>query len=192
MIHTLKHFTNLLPQTPPQRKLPALYVLDSIVKNVGSPYPVYFGRNLFSTFMDAYQLVDPATRRNMEGMLKTWKEGIPNSGDPKPVFPSEVTKRIENALIKAKTAAVQSQQNQVRSTRSPFALPPRPMPADPGLPYRSTPTPPHQSSIYPSPPSNINQAQYGVFSQSSSYTTPQVSFGPDLAFIGRSRSPRLL
>ncbi|KAG9618001.1 hypothetical protein KCU86_g13522, partial [Aureobasidium melanogenum] len=44
--------------TAPGRKLPALYVLDSIVKNVGTPYTVYLGRNLFSTFMDSYTLVD--------------------------------------------------------------------------------------------------------------------------------------
>ncbi|KAI9657024.1 MAG: hypothetical protein M1821_003190 [Bathelium mastoideum] len=155
--------------TPPHRKLPALYVLDSIVKNVGSPYPVYLGRNLFSTFMDAYQLVDPATRRNMEGMLKTWKESIPNSGDPAPVFSSEVTKRIENALIKAKTAAVQSQQNQARSSRPSFPLPPRPMPS-PGLPYQSTATPPHQNGMYAPPSSNISQSQYGNFVQPANYS----------------------
>lgn len=172
---SLKGHTDVLFfKTPPQRKLPALYVLDSIVKNVGSPYPVYLGRNLFSTFMDAYQLVDPATRRNMEGMLKTWKESIPNSGDPTPVFPSEVTKRIENALIKAKTAAVQSQQNQARSNRSPFPLPPRPM-QSPGLPYRSTPTPPHQNSMYTIPSANSIQGQYGNPAQSSPYGSQQVS-----------------
>ncbi|KAF2232061.1 hypothetical protein EV356DRAFT_525389 [Viridothelium virens] len=159
-------------KTPPQRKLPALYVLDSIVKNVGSPYPVYLGKNLFSTFMDAYQLVDPATRRNMEGMLKTWKEGIPNSGDPSPVFQSEVTKRIENALIKAKTAAVQSQQNQARSNRSPFPLPPRPM-QSPALPYRNTPTPPHQNSMYSAPPPNVGQVPYGNAAQPRQFTNPQ-------------------
>ncbi|KAI9711216.1 MAG: hypothetical protein M1820_002203 [Bogoriella megaspora] len=150
-----------IKKTPPQRKLPALYVLDSIVKNVGSPYPVYLGRNLFSTFMDAYQLVDPATRRNMESMLKTWKEGVPGSADMTPVFPLDVTKRIENALIKAKTAAVQSQQNQARIGRSPFPLPQRPMPS-PSIPHNDTPTPP-QNGMYSAPTSNLYQAQYGQY-----------------------------
>ena len=123
--------------------------------------------------MDAYQLVDPATRRNMEGMLKTWKESIPNSGDPTPVFPSEVTKRIENALIKAKTAAVQSQQNQARSSRSPFPLPPRPMQSS-GLPHRNTPTPPQQNNMYSIPPTNSLQGQYGNPAQPDPHTNQQV------------------
>ncbi|KAJ9653207.1 mRNA 3' end processing factor, partial [Neophaeococcomyces mojaviensis] len=47
-----------IKKAPPGRKLPALYVLDSLVKNVGSPYTVYFGRNLHETFMLAYSQVD--------------------------------------------------------------------------------------------------------------------------------------
>ena len=125
--------------------------------------------------MDAYQLVDPATRRNMEGMLKTWKESIPNSGDPTPVFSPEITKRIENALIKAKTAAVQSQQNQTRSVRPTFPLPPRPI-LSPGLPYHNTPTPPNQNNTYPMPSSNATPVQYGNPAQPRLYNNQQVSF----------------
>lgn len=86
-------------------------MLDSIVKNVGTPYTVYLGRSLFSTFMDAYTLVDNNTRRNMEGMLKTWKERVPGSIDPRPVFPVETVRPIETALLKAKTAAIQNQRH---------------------------------------------------------------------------------
>ncbi|KAK8200643.1 mRNA 3' end processing factor [Zalaria obscura] len=131
--------------TSPNRKLPALYVLDSIVKNVGSPYTVYLGKNLYSTFMDAYTLVDSATRKNMEGMLKTWKEPVPGSHDTRPVFAPDVTRAIENALIKARTVFVQQQQ-QSKAQRPPFGLPPRP-----GSAYRNTPTPPQNASLFPPP-----------------------------------------
>lgn len=85
--------------------------------------------------MDAYTLVDSNTRRNMEGMLKTWKERVPGSIDPRPVFPVETVRPIETALLKAKTAAIQNQrhtqpQGAFRGTATPpqyinqFALPP--------------------------------------------------------------------
>ncbi|KAK3074582.1 mRNA 3' end processing factor [Teratosphaeriaceae sp. CCFEE 6253] len=93
----------------PTRKLPALYVLDSIVKNVGTPYTVYLGRNLYKTFMGAYQQVDGMTRRAMVGLLKTWKEPVPGSIDPRPVFQRETVQPIENALLKAETAILQIQ-----------------------------------------------------------------------------------
>ncbi|KAI5266219.1 hypothetical protein E4T47_08304 [Aureobasidium subglaciale] len=130
--------------TAPGRKLPALYVLDSIVKNVGTPYTVYLGRNLFSTFMDSYTLVDSHTRKSMEAMLKTWKEPVPGSMDPRPVFPADVTRTIENALIKARTAAVQLQTR----NRTPLGIPGRPMSS---ATYRNTPTPPHNANQFQPP-----------------------------------------
>ncbi|EME85298.1 uncharacterized protein MYCFIDRAFT_202076 [Pseudocercospora fijiensis CIRAD86] len=119
--------------TSPTRKLPALFLLDSIVKNVGTPYTVYLGRNLYSTFMDAYTLVDGATRRHMEGMLKTWKEPVPGSIDPRPVFPLDTVRPIDNALNRAK-AAVQQRQGM------------------PQMPFRAMATPPQHNGQYPTPP----------------------------------------
>lgn len=60
--------------------------------------------------MNAYTLVDQPTRRKLDEMLKTWKEPVPGSLDPRPVFPVDITRSIENALIKARTAALQHQQ----------------------------------------------------------------------------------
>lgn len=137
------------------RKLPALYVLDSIVKNVGTPYTVYLGRSLYSTFMEAYTLVDSNTRRNMEGMLKTWKDPVPGSMDPRPVFPPETVRPIENALIKAKTAALQSNRNQQAQNQR--------------AEYRNTPTPPQHNGRFGAPPPSQNTLQphygYGVQQQ---------------------------
>ena len=87
-----------------------MYVLDSVVKNVGTPYTLFLGRNLYDTFMNAYTLVDSAVRKRFDEMLKTWKEPVPGSLDPRPVFPPETTRKIENALIRARTAALQQQQ----------------------------------------------------------------------------------
>ncbi|OGM41952.1 mRNA cleavage factor complex component Pcf11 [Aspergillus bombycis] len=101
---------NHIRTTPPAQKLPALYVVDSIVKNVGTPYTLFLGRNMYQTFMNAYTLVDSPTRRKLDEMLKTWKEPVPGSLDTRPVFPPEVTRGIESALIKARTAALQQQQ----------------------------------------------------------------------------------
>ncbi|KAE8378723.1 hypothetical protein BDV26DRAFT_185070 [Aspergillus bertholletiae] len=101
---------NHIRTTPPAQKLPALYVVDSIVKNVGTPYTLFLGRNMYQTFMNAYTLVDSSTRRKLDEMLKTWKEPVPGSLDTRPVFPPDVTRSIESALIKARTAALQQQQ----------------------------------------------------------------------------------
>lgn len=117
-------------QAPPTKKLPALYVLDSIVKNVGTPYTLYFGRNLFKTFMESYAVVDVNVRRKMEEMLKTWKDPVPGSMDTRPVFSHELVRPIENALMKARAATMPQQ----------GAIPGRPRSAM--MPHRNTPTPP--------------------------------------------------
>ncbi len=102
-----------------------------MVKNIGTPYTLFFGRNLYQTFMNAYTLVDGPVRKKLEEMLKTWKEPVPGSLDSRPVFPPDVTRSIENALIKARTAAIQLQQQQAKSLQGR---------ATTG--WRGTPTPP--------------------------------------------------
>ncbi|KAM4066877.1 mRNA cleavage factor complex component Pcf11 [Hirsutella rhossiliensis] len=117
-------------KAPPNKKLPSLYVLDSIVKNVGTPYTLYFGRNLFKTFMESYAVVDHNIRRKMEEMLRTWKDPVPGSMDTRPVFSHELVRPIENALMKARAASMPQQ----------GPVPGRPRSAM--LPHRDTPTPP--------------------------------------------------
>ncbi|KAK1240105.1 hypothetical protein MKX08_007547 [Trichoderma sp. CBMAI-0020] len=118
-------------KAPPNKKLPALYVMDSIVKNVGTPYTLYFGRTLFKIFMESYSVVDHGVRRKMEEMLKTWKDPVPGSMDTRPVFSHELVRPIENALMKARAASMPQQQG---------AIPGRPRSAM--FPNRNTPTPP--------------------------------------------------
>ena len=72
-------------------------------------------------------------------MLKTWKEPVPGSIDTRPVFLPEVTRPIENALIKARTSAIQAHQEYARQ-QQPLAGKNRPSP----VPFRNTATPPLQ------------------------------------------------
>ena len=126
-----------MSQVSPAKTLPDLYVLDSIVKNVRTPYADFLGPKLYSLFMGAYAKVDSSTRRKMEEMLRTWKEPIPGFMDTKPVFPPELIRPIEMALLGARSAAlaahqssIQGQQQLLRGARQPSA------------PFRETPTPP--------------------------------------------------
>jgi pre-mRNA cleavage complex 2 protein Pcf11 len=102
-------------------------------------------------------LVDNSTRRKMDEMLKTWKEPVPGSMDTRPVFPPEITRPIENALIKARTSALQ--QEQLRNQQQGFGR-------GRGIaaPYRHTPTPPttsHPPTQAPSGyPANYTQQPY--------------------------------
>jgi len=116
-------------------------VLDSIVKNVGTPYTVYIGRNLYKTFMESYLVMDQGTRKSMEGLLKTWKMPVPESMDPRPVFQADVTQDIENALAKFRAA-----QQQIRPQH---ALPPRPPSLN--VAWRGTSTPPQTGPRYAAP-----------------------------------------
>lgn len=107
--------------------------------------------------MEAYALVSHDVRRKMDEMLKTWKEPVPGSIDTRPVFPPEVTRPIENALIKARTSALQ--QEQLRSQQQ---LMNRGRSAVGQAPYRNTPTPPNQSRqpLYPPPGHSGYPQQY--------------------------------
>jgi pre-mRNA cleavage complex 2 protein Pcf11 len=124
--------------------------LDSIVKNVPTPYALYFGPKLFSIFMGAYTKVDNGTRRKMEEMLKTWKEPVPGSISTKPVFPLEHVRPIEHALISARNQAITanqtSYQGQQQLLRGRQPVPSRDTPTPPtGRPYQ----PPPQQPPYP-------------------------------------------
>ncbi|CEJ92505.1 hypothetical protein VHEMI08155 [[Torrubiella] hemipterigena] len=136
-------------KAPPAKKLPALYVLDSIVKNVGTPYTLFFGRNLFKIFMESYAAVDNQIRKKMEDVLRTWKEPVPGSMDMRPVFSHELVRPIENALMKVRQASM-PQQNM---------MPGRPRP---GMPmHRDTPTPPGmQGQPMPGQPFHGGQQPY--------------------------------
>ncbi|KAL9098685.1 MAG: hypothetical protein Q9163_005699 [Psora crenata] len=171
---------NHIKSTPPNRKLPALYLLDSIVKNVGTPYTLFFGRNLYSTFMNAYSLVNPFIRQKLDEMLATWK--LPNAGslDTKPVFPPDTTRPIEEALSKARAAASEQHRQQQLRAQQEMVSRGRQMPHANGA-WRNTPTPPQMNGQYQPPtaqqyPSQVYQQQSmpnGLYNQApTQYTQP--------------------
>lgn len=130
--------------------------------------------------MESYALVDNSTRRKMEEMLKTWKEPVPGSVDSRPVFQPDVTRPIENALIKARTSAIQANQQNARSQHLN-----RVAPGTANAPYRNSPTPPttqrpaqYPPQTYPpqaAPPSNQYPDQQNF--QQQPYGAQQVRTG---------------
>lgn len=134
-------------QTKPDHKLPALYVLDSIAKNIGSPYTLFLAHKLYSTYMNAYSSVDRPTRRKLDEMLKTWRNPVPGSLDPRPVFPPEVTGRIINALHQSTTRAAQIEQQQQRHEQEMLR---RRVAGNSSVmtQWRETPTPPQIAARY--------------------------------------------
>ncbi|KAL8946296.1 MAG: hypothetical protein Q9222_007286 [Ikaeria aurantiellina] len=136
----------------PNRKLPALYVLDSIAKNVGGAYIRCLGQNLYRIFMSAYSLVEAPVRKKLDEMVKTWKEPVPGSMDTRPVFPPETTRPIETALIRFRTLDVQLLQQQGRQQRPsmppyPTINPPYPV-ATPQPDWRNTATLPQSNGYH--------------------------------------------
>ncbi|KAL0573968.1 mRNA 3' end processing factor [Marasmius crinis-equi] len=64
-------------RVPPWMKLPALYLLDMISKNIYEPYARHFATFIVPLFIKTYHQVDEPTRSKMLELLLTWRTGFP-------------------------------------------------------------------------------------------------------------------
>ncbi|KAI8576146.1 hypothetical protein K450DRAFT_258229 [Umbelopsis ramanniana AG] len=132
-----------LLQNASNQKLPVIYLVDSICKNVGEPYIQLFARNIASLFLESYTRAEVSTRRSFERLLQTWKNGMP---DGRPVFSRSVLEPIERSVRYLQQQSPQ-QQHQPPSQQGPNIM------RDPRQRYAASPS----QSQYPS--SGISPSQ---------------------------------
>lgn len=66
-----------LHQVTGDKKLPILYLLDSICKNIGEIYVKLFTQNIVSNFCDVFEKVDEKTRLSLYKLRQTWNDIFP-------------------------------------------------------------------------------------------------------------------
>ena len=70
--------------------------MDSISKNIGSPYTELWSPRVVTLFMESYRVVDQPTRRRMEELLATWRNAGPGG---RPLFGENAQWTIERSLF---------------------------------------------------------------------------------------------
>ncbi|XP_072317852.1 pre-mRNA cleavage complex 2 protein Pcf11 isoform X2 [Eucyclogobius newberryi] len=130
-----------ISKAPAQEKLPVLYLVDSIVKNVGRDYLPVFAKNLITSFICVFEKVDENTRKSLFKLRSTWDEVFPskklyaldvrvNSVDPawpiKPLPPA-----VNSIHVNPKFLKQPDETSPARPAPAPTAPPPVAAPVDP-------------------------------------------------------------
>ena len=124
-------------QAPADRKLPLLYLVDSIIKNVRHPYVAHFSVRLVPLYEQTYVQADPAVQRSMEKLLGTWNG------------------YLDDGLVRTLDAFVRSR----RAQPVPEPRPPLPPPTA-AVVQRPLPPPPTQDPHWRAPP--FDYRDYGA------------------------------
>ncbi|XP_037125271.1 pre-mRNA cleavage complex 2 protein Pcf11 isoform X1 [Syngnathus acus] len=122
-----------ISKAPAAEKLPVLYLVDSIVKNVGGEYVAVFAKNLITSFICVFEKVDENTRKSLFKLRSTWDEVFPlkklyaldvrvNSVDP--AWPIKPLPPTVNASIHVNPKFLKQSEE----------TPPRPTPSQPPPP----------------------------------------------------------
>eukprot|EP00775_Hariotina_reticulata_P009364 gene9364-9527_t len=67
---------------PPPAKLPALYLIDSILKNVGGPYKASFSKRLHEAFGSVWDVTSQDKRTSLNKLYGTWANLLPADQAP--------------------------------------------------------------------------------------------------------------
>ncbi|ALC41827.1 Pcf11 [Drosophila busckii] len=82
-----------ISQVPAEFKLPILYLIDSIIKNVKSSYVQMFGQCIVNIFTSTFESVPEKVRERMYQLRQTWNEVFP----PSRMYALDVkVKRLDN------------------------------------------------------------------------------------------------
>ncbi|KOS15855.1 hypothetical protein Malapachy_3664 [Malassezia pachydermatis] len=96
---------NHIAMAPPPYRLPALYLMDSISKNIGSPYTELWAPRVVALFMESYRVVDQPTRRRMEELLATWRNAGPGG---RALYGDTAQQTIERSLFGSQGATAKA------------------------------------------------------------------------------------
>ncbi|KNE64920.1 hypothetical protein AMAG_10587 [Allomyces macrogynus ATCC 38327] len=72
----------------PAHKLPVVYLMDSVMKNIGNAYPHLLAPSLPQVFADAFIHADEPTRHRLIKVLYMWRH-------PQPIVPTQVLDQID-------------------------------------------------------------------------------------------------